>query len=220
MDREHIEAVRARSQSWRAFQRDGKESPWRTDAEEMWRKSPIRRLAKRMPLDTTDKREILLKAVMLDEYAEKRNLLVPTEDGWTVNPDYKSEEAEPLEPTIEAPDLTGVLEESIEDVEKRKAAVAAKNKPIKSRRKIQPNVADNQVPKAAIPPESKIDDPVLTVKQQTDIFHTAFQRGWKVPEEVNKMLEKHFGVNSIQKVRNSQYGAVMQKIDAGTQKVT
>src|SRR6516164_2428625 len=124
MDRVHIEGSRARSQSWRAYKKDGRESPWNTDAEEMWRKTPIRRLAKRMPVSTTDKRGALLRDVMLDEYGERKNLLLPTESGLVVNPDYQPEangSEEPLEPTLEAQ-----LEESIKEVEQRKNTVPRK----------------------------------------------------------------------------------------------
>src|SRR5215472_3154473 len=68
LERVQIEAARNRSQSWRAFKSDGRETPWNTDAGEMWKKTAIRRFAKRMPKETTDKRPALLRAVMLDEY--------------------------------------------------------------------------------------------------------------------------------------------------------
>ena len=118
MDRMHVEANRNRSQSWRGYKKDGRESPWNSDAEEMWRKTPIRRLAKRMPVSTIDKRSTLLRAVMLDEYGERKNLLLPTERGFEVNPDYQPEAngtEEPLEPT-----LATQLEASLKEAEKKK----------------------------------------------------------------------------------------------------
>lgn len=202
MDAEHIYANRSRSKSWRAFKKEGKETPWNTDAEEMWKKTPIRKLAKRMPVSATDRRASLLRAVMLDEYGEKKGLLVPTTGGWEVNPEPPPEETngneEPLAPTLETQ-----LQESIEDVERRQSQVAKKNKP--------PAAKKNPVegpPKAVIP---KIDDAYLTGKQQADIFNAAMQAGWKVPEEFNAWIQKKYSLKGIREVRQSQYAEVMLK---------
>jgi recombinational DNA repair protein RecT len=206
LSREKVEEARSRSNSWRKFKSDGVPTPWSTDPEEMWRKTAIRRLAKRMPKNSSDKRSELLRAVILDEYGERR-LLKPTLGGFETLDEPEEEKEKPIEPTLEAQ-----LQESIEDVEKRKAQVAAKNKPpTKSTKKIQPNAADNQVPKAAIPPESKIDDPYLTGKQQTDVYNAALQAGWRVPEEITEYIKKTFKVNSIREVRNSQFAQLMRK---------
>lgn len=59
MDDIEINAIRARSKS-------GDSGPWKTDENEMWKKTPIRRLAKRLPLSIED--SALLKAAVTDEY--------------------------------------------------------------------------------------------------------------------------------------------------------
>lgn len=64
--------------------------------------------------------------------------------------------------------------------------------------------------RAKIPPASAIDDPLLTVSQQTAIYHTAMQSGWKIPEEFSAMLQKDFKLKSIQHVRNSQFAEMMR----------
>jgi recombination protein RecT len=203
LDKAHIELARSRSNSWRSFQRDGRETPWNTDPEEMWRKTPIRRLAKRMPNSVTDKRKDLLRAVMLDEYSEKRGLLTPTLGGWEVNPDP------PPEPEVIAPTLEAQLQESIEDVEERKKQVAGKNK------KIAPKPSAD-VPKAAVPPASKIDDSFITPKQQTELYNAALQAGWRVPEEITEFIKKRFKVNSIREVRASMFAELLAKAKGNT----
>jgi recombination protein RecT len=61
MDSVQIGKIRARSKS-------GDSGPWKTDTDEMWRKTPIRRLAKRLPLAIQD--SDLLKAAVHDEYTD------------------------------------------------------------------------------------------------------------------------------------------------------
>jgi recombination protein RecT len=200
MDREHVEFCRNRSKSWRAYVKEQKQTIWMTDTEEMWRKTPIRKLAKRMPVSVTDKRATLVRAVTLDEYGERKGLLVPTDTGWEVNPnppeDANGNEA-PLTPTE---DLSGPLAESIEAVEERQARVAKKNKAVAPKTKVPPT-----------PPESRIDDPYLSGKQQADIFNFAAQAGWKVPEELNGWIQKRFKVKTIRECRQSMYEELLKK---------
>src|SRR6516164_259863 len=196
LDKAHIESARNRSNGWRAFERgDAKNNPWHTDPEEMWKKTPIRRMAKRMPRSVVDKRGDLMRAAMLDEYGEKPGLLIPTDTGWQVNPEPElPAAAEPIAPTLEAQ-----LQESIEDVEQRKKKVAGKNK------KIAPK-ASADVPKAQIP--AKIDDPYITQKQQTDLYNSAAQAGWTLDEFI-EYVKKNY--KSIREVRQSQYAALLAK---------
>ncbi len=59
MSAEEVGGIRSRSKS--------KDSgPWVTDEAEMWRKTPIRRLAKRLPVTADD--QSLLRAAIIDEY--------------------------------------------------------------------------------------------------------------------------------------------------------
>ncbi len=60
MSSEEIGAVRARSMGARK-----KGGPWDTDEAEMWRKTPVRRLAKRLPMTADD--QSLLRAAVIDE---------------------------------------------------------------------------------------------------------------------------------------------------------
>jgi hypothetical protein len=113
----------------------------------------------------------------------------------------------PIEPTTE---LVDKLQQSIEMVN------AAKNKPGREKKK-----PPSKPPKAAIPPHvaippAKLEDPFLATKQQTEIYHAASQVGWRIPEELNAMLLKHFKVKSLREVRASQFDAVMQKVKTGT----
>lgn len=102
LDSSKIEAARNRSSSWHSFKKDGRSTPWQTDAEEMWRKTPVRRLAKRMPTSTADKRPQILRAAMLDEYSERKGLLVPTLGGFEVNPNPpEPDDPNPITPTQE-----------------------------------------------------------------------------------------------------------------------
>ena len=209
MEAEEIFAVRQRSQSWRKFEADGKPSPWDTDAEPMWEKTPLRRIAKRMPRSTTDNRGILLRAVMIDEYSERKGLLKPTESGFVIEEDFLPAEAEPpLQPTLEKQ-----LQDSIDVVEEKKAAGRKGGKPPREKKKPpkeEPKASAAPGPvKANIPPAAKIDDPVITVSQQTAIFHAAMQAGWKVPEEFNVMLEKKFKIKTIREARNSQFAELL-----------
>src|SRR5277367_5167759 len=87
LEKVKIYQARARSRGYQKHLKEGKSTPWVTDPEEMWKKTPIRRLAKRMPVSTTDKRAELLRAVMLDEFGDKPGLLLPTLAGFEVNPD-------------------------------------------------------------------------------------------------------------------------------------
>jgi recombination protein RecT len=210
-----IIAARNRSKSWQAWLREKKATPWQTDTEEMWRKTPIRRLAKRMPVSTTDKRDIILRAVMIDEYGERPGLLVPTESGFQVAADPQLEA--PIEPTTE---LEEQLQKSIDIVDAGKKGGKPGREPKKPpKQKEAPAQSVPGPPKANIPSASappKIKDPFLTTKQQTDIFNAAFQVGWKVPEELNSMLMKHYKVKAVRDLRNSQFAEVMQKVKSGT----
>lgn len=190
LEKSKIEATRGRSPSWRKYKAEGKTSPWNTDAEEMWRKTAIRRLAKRMPVSTTDKRPELLRAAMLDEYAERKGLLIPTLSGFEVNPNPpEPDDPNPITPTAALP---------------------------------EPKSEPEKPPKAKIPPAPKTidmkppDDPTISTKEQTDLFSAAVQAGWKVPEEVRSFLKKHYKIDSIRDVRQSQFQKIILQIKEGT----
>src|SRR6267142_229648 len=65
LEKVKIYHARSRSRGYQSYMKgDAKSTPWISDPEEMWKKTPIRRLAKRMPTSTSDKRPLLLRAVM------------------------------------------------------------------------------------------------------------------------------------------------------------
>jgi recombination protein RecT len=223
MEASKIIATRNRSKSWQSWLKFQKSTPWQTDTEEMWRKTPIRRLAKRMPVSTTDKREILLRAVMVDEYSERPGLLKPTEHGFEVSDEAV---AEPIAPTMEQQ-----LQASIEIANAKKGA--PKKQPTKPTKLGKGTVVqqgkvdvieedflpDNKLtgpPKANIPPPVKIDDPFLTTKQQTEIFHKAAQSGWRIPEELNAWLLKTYKTKSLREMRASHMADILARIASGT----
>jgi hypothetical protein len=61
-------------------------------------------------------------------------------------------------------------------------------------------------PKAKIP--AKIDDPYITLKQQTDLYNSAAQAGWTLDEFI-EYVKKNY--KSIREVRQSQYAALLAK---------
>lgn len=170
MDREEIESTaRNRSQSWRSHKNDGASTPWVTDPMDMYRKTPLRRHAKRSQVSTTDKRSPLLRAVMLDEYGERKGLLVPTLSGWQVNPNPPELPAEePLEPTREVPP---------EEPAKKVTVPRAK------------------IP----PAEAPKNDPVISTKEQTDLCNHALKLGWRMQELEKFLKKDFGGITKIRR---------------------
>jgi recombination protein RecT len=66
MGRQQIESIRDRGQNYKNAQKYKKSTPWDTDAEEMWRKTVIRRISKYLP-----KSAELAIAVSLNDAAEE-----------------------------------------------------------------------------------------------------------------------------------------------------
>jgi recombination protein RecT len=212
LQKQEILLARARSKSWQAYKRDGKESPWHTDPAEMWKKTAIRRLAKRSQTSTSDQRAPLLRAVMLDEYAERKGLLVPTLAGFEVNPD-------PPEPRPDEEPLTPTAEIVDEQPKGKQYPPGSLERSTKSPKKETPS-KDTGVPKAQIPKgpiaEQPAEDPFITTAEQTDIYNKALKVGWKIPDEVKSMLTKRFHIDSLKLVRRSQLPAILRAIESGT----
>jgi recombination protein RecT len=219
LERVKIESARNRSRSWHAYKKDGKSTPWITDTEEMWRKTAIRRLAKRMPVSTTDKRPELLRATMIDEYSERRGLLIPTLHGFDVNPEPPEPDSEdPFEPTRatdvshEAPartNMTGGENSAVASESHADAGASPKNK------------KPSGPPKAKIPPAppeqpKPKDDPFITTAEQTQVYNLASQAGWKVPDEVKSYLKKKYNIDTIKAVRKSQLPELLRVLKEGT----
>lgn len=216
LEKVKIYQARARSRGYQKFLKEGKSTPWVSDAEEMWKKTPIRRLAKRMPTSTSDRRPALLRAVMLDEYGERPGLLVPTLHGFDVNPDGPDETKNggELQPTIEVSDSSTSNEGAKAEDVKKPAAV--KKSAAKSAKASAPAGGNPAVPKANLKGAPAADDPVINSKDQTDIYNRAQQHGWKVPDEVRAMLKKRFGNDSVLAVRRSQLPEIFKLLESGT----
>jgi hypothetical protein len=90
-----------------------------------------------------------------------------------------------------------------EEVTEPKAAKGKKANP-------PPNPA---VPKAQIPKE---DDPLITTKEQTDLYNKASANNWRIPDDVRAMLKKKFGVDSVKLVRRSMLPKILQILESGT----
>jgi len=201
LEKVKIYHARSRSRGYQSYMKgDAKSTPWISDPEEMWKKTPIRRLAKRMPTSTSDKRPLLLRAVMLDEYSEKPWLLLPTLAGFVQNPDPPEDTVnggEPIKPTIEVP-----TEET-------------RDKPPKGKKvNVPPNPA---VPRANLKGETKpADDPIISSAEQTSIYGKAAANNWKIPDEVRTMLKKKFEIDSIKLVRRSMLPKILQILESGT----
>ena len=238
METAEIELHRNRSRSWQAYKHDGKPTPWVTDAGPMWRKTPIRKLGKRMPMSTTDKRAEFLRAVMLDEYSERRGLLVPTLHGFEVNENPPApDDPDPISQTQEADatDKSSAVRDVIEVKTTQKTVVGEASKTTKPGKKIsaQPTTQSTTQatqataqPTAQGPPKSKIPPPVdrfvddaekaladstINVAQQTAIYNAGFDVGWTV-DEIRKHLKTRYKVNSINQIRNSQYADLMRSL--------
>lgn len=214
LEKVKIYQARARSRGYQKYVKEGKSTPWVTDAEEMWKKTPTRRLAKRMPTSTSDRRPALLRAVMLDEYGEKPGLLVPTLHGFDVNPDPPDTPAngEPLQPTIEVQSETAAANvKNPEPVEKSAPKSAGK------KAAAAPNPL---VPKANLKgepaPAKPADDPLIDTKEQTDLYNRAANHGWSIPDEVRKYLQKRFKVDTVRAVRRSWLPEIYTTLESGT----
>jgi recombination protein RecT len=201
LEKTKIYQARARSRGYQKHLKEGKSTPWVTDPEEMWKKTPIRRLAKRMPTSTSDKRPQLLRAVMLDEYSERPGLLVPTLHGFDVNPDPPDDpnhNAEPIKPTIEMQENLANSQQTVD-------------KAVKGKKALPP--ANTAVPKAQIPKE---DDPLITVAEQTDLYNRAAVNNWKIPDDVKRYLQKRFKVDTVKAVRRSWLPEIFKTLETGT----
>lgn len=137
LDRALIFTARSRSKSYQKYLREGKETPWMKypDKIEMWKKTPTRRLAKRMPTSTTDQRAPLLRAAMIDEYGERKGLLLPTLGGYQVNdnpPDEDENAGADVEPTRDL-DATNTMQNVAEGREEARQIREEQAAPRRSR---------------------------------------------------------------------------------------
>lgn len=237
LQKSEILLARARSKSWQKFKSEGKASPWDTDAAEMWKKTAIRRLAKRSQTSTIDQRPNLLRAVMLDEYSERKGLLVPTLSGFEVNPNPPEPDVdeEPLTPSAEAPDEV-IPEERVapkptpaksskRGKKQEEAAPANKNADVLPRAKmptsdrtidVQPVKNSPAVKTGAPKSPFAEEDPFISSAEQTDLYNLASNNGWKIPDEVKHMLTKKFQIDTVRLVRRSLLPKIRQILETGT----
>lgn len=116
MTKDQVEAIRNRSKS-------GGKGPWVTDWEEMARKTVIRRLAKRLPVDS-DMASVVQRIDEDYEFDDKKSSVDLPEDGVTI--DHEPEKAKAkkrtgaaakLNPKADEPTVTDVEPEPVEDDE-------------------------------------------------------------------------------------------------------
>lgn len=137
MHREAINDIRKRSPAERA----GKKGPWVTDTAEMWKKTPTRRIAKRMPLSPQTRE--LIKAATRDEYRE--------------NEEYRNKE--PMAAVLDDIDVrpVGQIEVSTENPEPPAATQPAgesrrTGKPMKSDKKAKASAESGTSKDEKLPP--------------------------------------------------------------------
>lgn len=99
MDRQQVMRVKARSAA-------GNSGPWKTDEEEMWRKTVVRRASKYMPISC----EAFQRAVAVDNIAEVGGEIDITEDGEfidvtaTPEPEYDDAQVSSIEDSLPEPE--------------------------------------------------------------------------------------------------------------------
>ncbi len=71
MSRAQIEAIRDRGSNTQSAKRWSKKTPWDTDADEMWRKTVLRRLCKFLPKSVE-----LAQAIALDEHVGRQSITI------------------------------------------------------------------------------------------------------------------------------------------------
>lgn len=98
MTRQQIEAIRDRSQNVQNAKRYGKQTPWDTDTDEMWRKTALRRICKFLP-----KSPELAMAIALDDAAQRGKQAIDIKDAieGTWMPVVNEEEQEEAKKTEE-----------------------------------------------------------------------------------------------------------------------
>jgi recombination protein RecT len=213
-----IYSARSRSQSYRKHLKEGKQSPWVSypDVIAMWCKTPIRRLAKRMPVSTTDQRAPLLRAAMIDEYGDRKGLLIPTLGGYQVNenpPDDDEDAGADVIPTTEVANRTTppAVNRPPRKAGKRDQASPAGNADVLPKAKIPTTPIDVKNSPAPAPAE----DPFISGAEQTDVYNRGIAMGWKI-DEVRSFLTKRFKIDSVKLIRRSQLAGILKTIESGT----
>lgn len=166
-----------------------------------------------------------------DELVTLRGIFNAIREGTTTATEAFDLAPKPIQPSQEISsheDFSKKLKESIDMVNAGKKG----GKPPREKKKPKQEKAQtvSGPPKANIPPPVKVDtsalyaggvpqinDPFLTVKEQTELYHVAAQSGWKVPEEVTAYLRKNYkGIQSIRELRQSQFAFLLNQLRSGT----
>lgn len=182
MMRADILAIKSRS-------RAADSGPWSGDVNdqgEMWKKTVIRRIAKRLPLSPEDRS--LGRAAMIDEGAE-HGLLRPTETGFEMAVTIPEEE------TIEAPTRTS----------ESQSATTAEAKEPEKKEETKSNGGSGLF-------NQESGDALLTAEEVNKVWGRAHEKGWKKPEVV-AVLKKEFGVDQPSALKRSQMNAILDIID-------
>lgn len=159
-----------------------------------------------------------------DELLTLRGIYNAIREGTTTADEAFGLGPEPIEPTEEVKDEPSAEHHS----KKLEKELRAKKKKLDATNHPPAKAAD--VLRAAIPKSEPIDvtpqktstaapdpnDQFITPKEQSDIYNTAVQHGWKVPDEVRAMLQKKFNVEGVTRLRRSQIKKVLQILVSGT----
>jgi recombination protein RecT len=211
MPRTEVEKIKARSPS--KNEKGDVVGPWLTDTGEMWKKTPIRRLAKRMPL--SPRLRTIIEAAIRDEYRDA--------------PDYREAEnpAQALEVQAEEPAAAGVPAQA------KEAAKAEPAKPARPPRAHIPTIEEDflppdrepgdepeaaepreEKPKAGKPPAEKpqatndrISQPVLR-----SLKALAAERG-VTEQELLEIAGSH-GYASLEEIEKRTFNSIWQDVAA------
>jgi recombination protein RecT len=166
---------------------------WGTFWEEGWRKTPIRVLAKRLPLKSR-KLEDLVELVNKDAEAD---LVIPPDDVVEIPPPRRTE-AEPEAENREA------------DRPKEKAEEAT----TQTQKTGHGSPAEAEKPKAKEKPAQEQEaDPLLSAEEQQEIWKFVF--GKSISKlDVKKILKQEFNVEDLKDVRRSQRKKLEELINA------
>lgn len=194
MDRDSVLRIKQRSPNVRS----GRQSPWDTDEEAMWQKTPIRRHAKRLDLSPVDRR---LQTIALLEENKEQGIVQKIGLGL--------DEYELLAPAAndrELPEATRAAPIEVKEVREqpKEQAKETKKEPEKKAK-----------PKPEPKPEPQPQKKPITSKQVTDLMNLAANTAGGSFENWNpwlKKIVKGFGFDRTEDVTVDVYPKIVEKI--------
>lgn len=175
---------------------------WTTFWEEGWRKSPVRVLAKRLPLRNRNL-EGLVEMVNRDT---ENDLVIPPDsiDIGPLNPPRRASEApqEQTEPKQEQEQPEQGAEPQPETRESAGQPTQAKASTAKAPE--QPGMFQGE-------PEG---DPLISTKQAEEFWEKGFDLGWKKAEMI-EFLKKEYSIGALKELKVSQYKQALELLSQG-----